>query len=754
MIQEPPADGRQLLTKRLDADLVVIGGGLAGVCCAVTAAREGLRVVLIQDRPVLGGNASSEVRLWVLGATAHMGNNNRWAREPGVINEILVENMFRNPEGNPLIFDTVVLETVVKEPGITLLLNTAVFEVGKTTPDTIASVRAFCSQNSTLYEAHAPLFCDASGDGIVGFAAGAAFRMGAEAGSEFGEKFAPSKEYGGLLGHSIFFYSKDVGRPVKFVPPSYALMDITKIPRFRHFNASTHGCRLWWIEYGGRLDTVHDTELIKWELWRVVYGAWNHIKNSGKFPEAENLTLEWVGQIPGKRESRRFEGPYLLRQQDLIEQRRHDDAVSFGGWSIDLHPADGVFAEHACGCDQWHARGIYQIPYRCLYSRNIANLFLAGRIISATHVAFGSTRVIGTCSNSAQAVGMAAALCRKYDLRPADLSQPDRVRELQLNLMRLGQHIPGLRLEDPDDLAQRATLAASSRLRLAELPPDGPLVQLNNSLAQMLPVATGRVPRVKFSVNVSRPTTLLMELRTSNRPDNHTPDVLLDSRSIALEAGENQKVVADFNVTIGDARYVFFCLRKNADVAVRLSEQRVTGILAVANSGWIQKPAADIGVETFEVWPPSRRPAGQNLALTVEPALDLFGPALATNGINRPTCGPNAWVAAFEDREPALTLAWTAPQRISRIELTFDTDWDHPMESALLGHPERVMPFCVKHYAIRDADGRVLAEQTDNHQTRNTVVLNPPITTERLTIQILESHGRVPSALFEARCYA
>ena len=167
MIISPPVSNRELKTDRLVADVAVIGGGLAGVCAAITAARAGSKVVLVQDRPVLGGNASSEVRLWVLGATAHMGNNNRWAREGGVIDEIMVENMFRNPEGNPLIFDAVLLEWVANESNITLLLNTAVHDLEKSDADTIKSVRAFCSQNSTAYEITAPVFVDASGDGIV-----------------------------------------------------------------------------------------------------------------------------------------------------------------------------------------------------------------------------------------------------------------------------------------------------------------------------------------------------------------------------------------------------------------------------------------------------------------------------------------------------------------------------------------------------------------------------------------------------------
>src|ERR1017187_2902056 len=208
MIQSNGTDeARPLRGISLSADLVISGGGLAGVCAAVTAARADTKVALVQDRPVLGGNASSEVRLWVLGATSHMGNNNRWAREGGVVDEILVENLYRNPEGNPLILDTILLEKVRAEENITLLLNTAISEVEKSGPAAVAAVAGYCSQNQMRYCIEAPLFCDASGDGIVAFLAGAAFRMGAEGREEFDEGFAPEKSYGELLGHSLYFYS-------------------------------------------------------------------------------------------------------------------------------------------------------------------------------------------------------------------------------------------------------------------------------------------------------------------------------------------------------------------------------------------------------------------------------------------------------------------------------------------------------------------------------------------------------------------
>ncbi|MDY0166428.1 MAG: FAD-dependent oxidoreductase [Thermoguttaceae bacterium] len=745
-------------TETLRADLVVVGGGLAGTCCGLTAARAGATVVLIQDRPVLGGNASSEIRLWALGATSHMGNNNRWAREGGAIDEILVENIYRNPEGNPLIFDTILLEKVAAEPNITLLLNTAVFEATKHDAGTIASVRAFCSQNSTMYLAEAPLFCDASGDGVLGFLAGAAFRMGAEARAEFSEKLAPSKANCELLGHSLYFYTKDTGKPVRFTPPAFALAEIEQIPKYRRFNTREHGCELWWIEYGGRLDTVHDTERIKWELWRVVYGVWNYIKNSGEFPEAETLTLEWVGTIPGKRESRRFEGDHILTQQDIVEQRPHDDAVSFGGWAIDLHPADGVFSELP-SCRQWHAKGVYPIPYRCLYSRNIANLLLAGRIISASHVAFASSRVMATCAHGAQAAGMAAALCREASLQPRDLTAPERMKELQRRLIRAGQYIPNVTPDDPGDLARQATIRASSSLELAELPPSDDWIRLDTSRAMLLPVAAGRVPALSFLVAADEPVPLEFQLRRCSRLESFTPDVTLAAKTIELPAAGAEWVTIDFDATTDADQYLFVCLMAQPQVRVHVSDRRVTGVLAlehgankaVAESA-TQAPEGDLGIDTLEFWLPERRPGGRNLAMRIEPALKCFDARQVISGVDRPTTAPGAWVADPTDPRPTLSLHWDRPHAIRRIELVFDTDFDHPMESVLLGHSERAMPFCVRHFRILDAQGRVLHECRDNHQTRRPVELPEPAITDSLRVECLATWGGTPAALFRVSC--
>ena len=753
MMSEPfSEESRKPKAVRLDADLVVVGGGLAGTCAAITAARSGIKVVLVQDRPVLGGNASSEVRLWGLGATSHMNNNNRWAREGGVIDEILVENMYRNKEGNTLIFDTILLEKVIEESNITLLLNTSAYDVAKSDADTIESVTAFCSQNSTTYQLYAPLFCDASGDGIVAFQAGAAFRMGAESTEEFGEKFAPSEEYGYLLGHSIYFYTKDVGKPVKFVPPSYAIDDIEQIPRYRSFNTATDGCRLWWIEYGGRLDTVHETEAIKWQLWKVVYGVWNYIKNSGEFPDAENLTLEWVGQIPGKRESRRFEGDYMMIQQDIIEQRQHYDAVSFGGWSIDLHPADGVFSERP-GCDQWHAKGVYQVPYRTQYSKNIKNLFIAGRIMSASHVAFGSTRVMLTLASAAQSVGVAAAHCIARNLLPRDIASEDNIKLLQRDLQRVGQYIPQFKLEDDENLVTQGTVTASSKFCLESLPDDGPKLQDFPSYAQMVPVQAGKMPQVSIIVDIAESTQLEVELRASSKVFNQSPDVILKTCVFDLEAGDNQTVTINFDTSIDEERYVFVCVMRNPHVTLHLSNQRVTGLMTVYQRRE-QYPPSDIGVEIFEFWVPFRRPEGHNIAMTFNPPINGFDPRNVINGTSRPVSSVNAWVADIDDDTPTLDIQWVAPQTISKMTLMFDTDWDHAMETSLLGHPEDVMPFTVKHYRVKNRQGDVIAEVNDNHQTVNHLTFDEAIETDQLQVEVVSSHGNVPASIFSVQCYS
>ncbi|CAF3570240.1 unnamed protein product [Fusarium graminearum] len=741
--REPAASSRDFQVRNLDADLCVCGGGFAGTIAAIAAARNGVKVILIQDRPVLGGNASSEVRLWILGATSHMFNNNRYAREGGLVDEILLENLYRNPEGNPLILDTILLEKVRLEPNIQLFLNTALVGCEKD-GDRISSVSTFNSQSSLKFNIRAEQFIDCTGDGTLSFLAGAPFRIGAEKRDEFGELFAPSSEYGHLLGHSIYFYTKDVGKPVKFVAPSYALKDVeTEIPRFKSFSTKEMGCNLWWIEYGGRLDTIHDTEEIKWELWKVVYGVWDYFKNSGRFPEAETLTLEWVV------------GPKMMVQQDIVEQRFHSDAVSFGGWSLDLHPADGVFSE-VDGCTQWHSKGVYQIPFSSMVCSEIPNLMYGGRIISASHVAFASTRVMATCGANANALGIAASLCKKNTIDPVQLLQKAEMKNFQLELMRFGQFIPGYKLDDEKDLIRSATkIEDSSTFELSQLPADGPPKVLVRSLAQMLPISQGPVPKFSITAMSVESTELTVQLRGSEKPYNYTPEVILAEKRFSLDPGENHLVI-DFEIENPQTQYVFLAFMQNESVALCTSKTRVSALMTVEHE-CTQSPPSDVGVDEFERWTPVRRPMGHNLALTLEPPLQAWGVQNVCNGVTRPTKRTNCWVPGSGPDRKLLKVFWSNPVEVSKVVVCFDTDYDHALESVLRGHPERTIPFCVKKWRLLDlSEGeKELYVEDENHMSRREVVLDSRRKLTNLGVEILELNGgeSVLGGIFEVRVY-
>jgi hypothetical protein len=686
-----------------------------------------------------------------------MGNNNRWSREGGVIDEILVENTFRNKEGNPVLFDMVLIDKVLAEKNIELFLNTIVFGVEKSSEKVISEVTAFNPQNQTEYIFKAELFADCSGDGIVSYLSGASFRIGAEDKEENIELFAPDKnEYGELLGHSIFFYMKDTGKAVEYVAPDFALKDIestiSKVMKPEYFSSNQHGCKYWWLEYGGRIDTIHDTETIKYELWKVVYGIWDYIKNSGKFPDSANYTLEWVGVIPGKRESRRFKGHYMLTQQDVIEQRNHYDSVAYGGWSIDLHPADGVYSDKN-GCNQWHSKGIYPIPYRCYVSYDIENLFLGGRLMSASHVAFGSSRVMSTSAHGGQAIAVAAALCINQKKLPAEFIDSEEIKQIQRVLITTGQFIPQLKLNDFGGKLSTAKIQVSSELALSELQANGDYFRLDYPAAMLLPIK-GNIPKMKLKVRSSKITDLTIQLRTSYKSFNFTPDAILFVKSYSLIEGE-QILNIEFDEINVEKGYFFICFNRNSLVELAESDQLVTGILsvfnyqnpAVSNYG-TQQPPKNIGVETFELWCPMRRPKGKNFALKFSPALNAFESANLKNEFFRPVVGTNAWVASLDDLNPTITLKWNDIQTIEKIRLFFDTDADHAMENVQMGHYDADMPFCVKDYQILDDKGSIIYSTNTNHQTVNNIIFKESVKTKTLILKLKHPNELTPACLF------
>ncbi|MGQ9632546.1 MAG: FAD-dependent oxidoreductase [bacterium] len=448
----------------LSADVVVVGGGMSGVCASIAAARNGSSVVLIQDRPVLGGNASSEVRMHIVGADASGHRRGLDSRESGIIEEIRLEEAVKNPQRSASIFDLILWEWVTREPNITLLLNTHCYGVEMESHSRIAKVLASRYSTEDYFTISGKVFMDCSGDGRLGVEAGADYRMGRESRDEYGESLAPPKADSYVLGSTLLFITRKMDHPVPFIAPDW----IKRFPScddLPHRPHSDYEYGYWWVEWGGTRDTIKDNELIRDELLKIALGIWDHIKNQGDHG-AENWALDWVGFLPGKRESRRFLGDHVLTQSDLQNAVLFEDRVAYGGWPIDLHPPEGIYSSEP-PCAQHHLENLYSIPLRCLYSRNVENMFMAGRNISATHVAFASTRVMATCAVMGQAAGTAAALCARHGITPRELVR-DGIADLQQILLKDDAYIIDLANSDPNDLARGAKVKASSETECHE----------------------------------------------------------------------------------------------------------------------------------------------------------------------------------------------------------------------------------------------------------------------------------------------
>ncbi len=438
-------------------EVIVVGGGMSGVCAALASARGGAKTALIQDRPVLGGNASSEIRMHICGATHHGQREN--ARETGILEEILLENRAQNPQHSFSVLDTVLWEKVMKQENLDLFLNTRVTDV-KAEKGKICCLYAQQMTTERDYEFSGKIYIDCTGDGMIAARGGAAWRQGREGQEEFGEQYAPVQPDAGTMGNSLMFKTIDMGHPVPFQKPEWAYEyqeeDLiyrghgSHGPEKDHFDIESG---YWWIELGGTENTIDDAEQIRDELLKTLYGVWDHIKNKGDHG-AENYALDWVQFLPGKRESRRIEGDYFLKEQDLLEGKVFEDAVAYGGWPMDMHPPQG-FLFSGDPTRYIDLKKVYTIPYRCYYSKNITNLMMAGRNISATHMAFGSTRVMGTCAVGGQAAGTAAAMAVEKDCTPREIGRLF-IKQLQRRLMRDDCYLPGYVNEDPDDLIRTA----------------------------------------------------------------------------------------------------------------------------------------------------------------------------------------------------------------------------------------------------------------------------------------------------------
>jgi hypothetical protein len=442
----------------LRTSIMIAGGGLSGIAAALAAARNGAQVILCQDRPVLGGNASSEIRMNISGSSTIGKELEAERRESGIIEEIMLECSVRNPQRSASMLDLILYEKCRAEPNLTLMLNTSVVGV-QMEGARIASVYAVRESTEDHFQIAADLFLDCTGDGRLGFEAGANYTTGREASHEYKESGANLNRDAYRLGSSLLFTSRNMGRPMPFVAPVWARKFSEDDLKFRDHSYWEFG--YWWVEFGGKLDTIKDNEFIRDELLSIMLGVWDHIKNSGNHPEADNWALDWFGFLPGKRESRRFIGQHVLTQNDIQQAVNFDDVIAYGGWSMDTHPPDGIDATDEEPCNQPYTPYLYSIPLGSMLSKNISNLMFTGRNMSATHIAFSSTRVMATCAVMGEGLGTFAATVAKHEI-PLEQAWRDRgiVKEAQQQLLRQGAFLPGLQLET--NLARQARITASS----------------------------------------------------------------------------------------------------------------------------------------------------------------------------------------------------------------------------------------------------------------------------------------------------
>ena len=401
------------VAETIDADFVVVGGGMPGTCAAVAAARRGLKVALLNDRPVLGGNASSEIRVWSGGE----------ARYP-LVKEL--RGWFMNRDNDMALSDANRMRIVTDEKTLSLHLCMRAF-AAETKGGRVTAVKALDWRRNRVVRFCAPLFCDATGDGWVGYWAGADYRMGREAKSEFGESFAPEKADSDTLGASLMWTSSEANTDIPFSAPW--------AEPWAKGQKAVNGEWNW--EYGIHHDMFADAEWIRDRLLLAIYGAFSLAK---KDPENSRRVINFLPFILGKRESRRLMGDWVYSENDIRQLRQFEDTIATGSWSVDLHYDDakkGV--DFLTTCRQPHF-GRYCIPYRSIYSRNVENLFMVGRCFSCTHVGLGGPRVINTLSQLGVAAGEAAAMCKEIGCNPRAIWKDGHYRKLQRNL---GGDFPG-----------------------------------------------------------------------------------------------------------------------------------------------------------------------------------------------------------------------------------------------------------------------------------------------------------------------
>lgn len=758
-------------------DVVVCGGGLAGFCAAVAAARQGMNTCIIQDRPVFGGNSSSEIRVTPHGAAQF----HAYARETGIISELLAEERAANHEKvrengwTNSVWDMTMYDMAMSTPNLAFHLNSTVTEVVMDGPRKISAVKVKIAGAETELTVQGKVFIDSTGDGVVADKAGCEWRWGTEGRDEFGEPHAPSRASKDTMGSSIHFRAKDMGRPVPFRAPEWAVKH--EDPAYfykqgRHFYDLVSG--YWWIEIGVPWNTIYDNEQIRHELTRHTLGIWDWIKN--RDPElkekAANYALDWIGQVPGKRESRRIIGRYFMTEHDPANKTVFPDEIAYGGWFIDLHTAGGLLAPTAepASAEGYSETsdyaiksycGPYGIPLRIMIPKDVDNLLTAGRNVSVSHAALGTVRVMATTALMGQAAGTAAAFALRNGIGVADV--PDAcMTEVQQRLLRDGCFLPNVRNEDPGDMARVAYAEASSAASVYGVGPEssdrtgGFRPFALEETAEPLTcrrgqwIAVGAEEIHALAVCLSNGTDSVQKVEAALVPVDHIWDYRAEPypplATATLDVPPGNKVWIEWPVMIG------------ADDGLVPGTYARLDLMANPNVEWHMAGTILPGhVSAFEMGAGRMRRYrdGGTLSFRIDPPQPSYGASNVLSGVARPYDFTNVWRSDPARPLPQwIGLQWETPRRIGRVELAFPGHLFREYH----GYPPFYRdPQCPKEYAVEayaNGEWRELVRVRDNFRQRRAHDFPNGVFASRLRVVVYATNGDPSAAVSEIRCYA
>jgi hypothetical protein len=713
----------------IHADITIAGGGLAGVCAAIAAARQGRTVSLIQNRPVLGGNSSSEIRVWTRGST---GGGNLFSEEMGILGELKLANQYKNPEGNPILWDEILLDAVYYEHRISLYLNTLVVEVAHQDGH-VQYLSALEINSERWFQFLSPVYVDATGDGFVAASAGLSYVIGKEPSRTYGEVHAPKEFDPTTQGCTILMTFIKRDKVVAFVPPSYAY-PIEYIEKLlnnggRIVSEKSNGCDFWWVEFGGQMDTINEIASITFELKRLTLGIYNYIKNSGKF-DADTLELNWTGSLPGKRESRRFVTEYVLTENDILQNRTFDDVAFYGGWYIDFHPSEGIYSKTDF-CTQIPV-DLYGIPLRSLFSLQCDNLMLCGRILGASHAAFASTRIMDTCALSGQAAGTAASVLVSDRFKTQDLLDKSVYARIQALLIDGDMLLPGYHQES---ISENIHVEVSS---VIDTLPGKECGSLSCNRDCFLAIPTDLAAASLLFMDAKQDVSMSVSYRYAAIPSRNSKQGVWFHGKLELKKGRTSVELDPF--CSKEAAYLLLVLHASHGVSIPLVNKDLIGVLCgLRDSATYHHPLLCIGSFTS------------------------YGPENLINGYTRPYKRAHIWLSGKEE-QPTIRLNLEKQRSITAVSLFFDCGLSEEMVSSRVADvdphhniqlrngvsPNLVCDFDV--YA-RIGDEDVLVRRIRDNYQRHVKVCFERCETASLLIRFLKTHGSEHTGVYAIRIH-